>query len=197
MSEPAEPGSWLGMIWAQDAEGGIGRGGELPWHLPADLAHFRATTSGAPVIMGRLQWESLPERFRPLPGRRNIVLSRDPAHAAAGAETVGSLADALAAVAGQRAWIVGGGQIYRLAMDHADELVVTEIDGTFDADVFAPAIGPEWRLVERAPATGWAQDAGGLAYAITRYARLPGQRRPSATSEPGHRSRVPGAPTPS
>lgn len=173
MSAPAESGSGLGMIWAQDAEGGIGRGGELPWHLPADLAHFRATTSGAPVIMGRLQWESLPERFRPLPGRRNIVLSRDPAYAAAGAETVASLTEALAAVAGQRAWVVGGGQIYRLAMDRADELVVTEIDATFEADVFAPAIGPEWRRADREPRTGWTRDAGGLAYAITRYVRVP------------------------
>ncbi|OOL28231.1 dihydrofolate reductase, partial [Rhodococcus rhodochrous] len=74
------------LIWAQDRDGGIGRDGAIPWRIPEDMAHFRAATTGRPVIMGRLTWESLPPRFRPLPGRRNIVVTRDPAWSDAGAE---------------------------------------------------------------------------------------------------------------
>ncbi|MGO1317941.1 MAG: dihydrofolate reductase, partial [Cellulomonadaceae bacterium] len=141
MSTPGRPaGSWLGMIWAQDEVRGIGRDGALPWHLPEDLAHFKATTLGVPVIMGRLQWESLPEQVRPLPGRRNIVLTRNPGYRAEGAEVVTSLPAALAAVAGQRAWVIGGGQVYRLALPHADEIVLTEVEGTHGADVHAPTL---------------------------------------------------------
>ncbi|WP_425280681.1 dihydrofolate reductase [Leucobacter insecticola] len=81
----------LGMIWAQSRNGAIGRDGDMSWHLPEDLAHFKRVTLGAPVIMGRRTWESLPERFRPLPGRANIVVSRDPAYRADGATVVSSL----------------------------------------------------------------------------------------------------------
>ena len=87
---PSRPG--VALIWAQDERGVIGRDGALPWHLPEDLAHFRALTRGATVLMGRATWESLPERFRPLPGRRNVVLSRQAGYVASGAEVRGSLA---------------------------------------------------------------------------------------------------------
>lgn len=160
------------MIWAQDAGRGIGREGDLPWHLPEDLAFFRDSTRGHAVVMGRAQWESLPDRVRPLPGRRNIVLSRDPGYDAPGAETAASLADALARVSGERAWIIGGGQVYAQAIDAADELVVTMIDGRFDADVHAPEIDPaDWQPTSREPSEGWLTGANGMRYAIVRYER--------------------------
>lgn len=156
------------MIWAQARGGVIGRENTLPWHLPEDMAHFKATTAGHPVIMGRKQWESLPERFRPLPGRRNVVLTRDGAYDAPGAEVLTSLPAALALLDGQEAWICGGGQIYTQAMDAADVLVVTDIDLDVDGDVFAPPIGPQWSVVED---DGWLTSRTGTRYRIRRYQR--------------------------
>lgn len=158
----------LGMIWAQANGGVIGRDNDLPWHLPEDLAHFRQTTRGHPVIMGRKQWESLPQRFRPLPGRRNIVLTRNPGYEAPGAEVVPSLPAAVALVDGADAWICGGGQVYRQGMDLADVLVVTEIDLDVDGDVFAPQITPPWRAVD---VGAWQQSRTGLRFRILRYER--------------------------
>src|SRR5690625_3654984 len=131
------------MIWAQAKGGVIGRDNDLPWHLPEDLAHFRQTTRGHPVIMGRKQWESLPERFRPLPGRRNIVLTRNESYEASVAEVVPSLPAALALVEGADAWICGGGEVYRQGMDGAELLVVTESELDVDGDGFAQQI-TEW-----------------------------------------------------
>src|SRR5690625_555131 len=136
-------GMTLGMIWAQARGRVIGKDNDLPWHLPEDLRHFRHTTAGDAVVMGRRQWESLPERIRPLPGRRNIVLSRNPVYEAPGAELVDCLADALDLVAGQDAWICGGAQVYEEAIEYADVLVVTEIDHDVDGDRHGPVIGPQ------------------------------------------------------
>jgi dihydrofolate reductase len=121
----------------------IGRGNALPWHLPEDLKHFRATTLGAPVIMGRRTWDSLPPRFRPLPGRLNIVVTRDRAWQAEGAVAVAGLDEALAAAGdAPRAFVIGGGELYRSALAHADELFLTELElDVPDADVFFP----DWR----------------------------------------------------
>lgn len=167
----SERGPGLGMIWAQDAAGGIGLDGDMPWHLPEDMAHFRQSTRGCPVLMGRIQWESLDDRFRPLPGRQNIVLTRDKDYAAPGARVVTDVAQALALVSEQWAWVIGGGQIYRQAMEFADELLITTIDCTYETDVSAPEIGPEWHVAERSPAAGWTEAASGVRFAITRYVR--------------------------
>lgn len=176
-------GGRVGMIWAQDRVRGIGRDGNLPWHLPEDLAHFRDTTRGSPVIMGRVQWESLPERFRPLPGRENIVLTRDAAYEAPDAQVVSSLDDALRSVAGRDVWIIGGGQVYELAMSHADFLVVTAVDLESGADTFAPRIDPaSWLEVSREPEAGWTTAANGLRFAISRYERA-GASAASSISE--------------
>ncbi|MCS3427841.1 dihydrofolate reductase [Leucobacter aridicollis] len=159
----------LGMIWAEARGGAIGRDGTMPWHLPEDLAHFKRVTLGAPVIMGRRTWESLPERFRPLPGRENVVVSRDPDLVIDGARTATSIAEAIRIAGGDRAWIMGGGQLYRDAMPLAHELVVTRIDMDVpDADTFAPNIGDDWTLAD-----GGAQlvAANGLGYRFERYER--------------------------
>lgn len=161
-ADPAgRPRAVLGMIWAQARGGVIGAGGAMPWHLPEDLAHFRATTAGHPVIMGRATWDSLPRRFRPLPGRRNIVVTRDPRWSADGAQACGTpdeaVRAALDAAPSGEIWVTGGSQIYRSLLAHADLCVVTDIDTEVAGDAFAPAIDPdvweqdpsEWQVSER------------------------------------------------
>ena len=165
----------LALIWAQAraADGGpdvIGRDGGLPWHLPEDLAHFRALTADRPVIMGRATWESLPPRFRPLPGRRNLVLTRRPERAAVGATVVPDVVAALALAGDGQAWVIGGAQVYAATIGLADRLEVTEIDLTVDGAARAPAIGPDWRAAPDA-AAGWRTSAGGLRYRFVSYQR--------------------------
>lgn len=158
----------LGLVWAQARNGVIGKDGVLPWHLPEDLAHFKRTTLGAPVIMGRRTWESLPPRFRPLPGRRNVVITRDPAWQAAGADRAASLDEAVALCAGAPvAWVTGGAEIFRLAIPRAHVAVVTEIDADFEGDVHAPGLGAGWRETARERHVS----AGGIGYSFVTYER--------------------------
>lgn len=162
----------VGMIWAEARGGAIGRNGDMPWHLPEDLAHFKQVTLGAPVLMGRRTWESLPERFRPLPGRENIVVTRDADYVALGAAVRSSLEEALHLADNTEAeivWIMGGGEMYRAALPFADELVVTKIAlDVPDADTFAPVIGAEWQLVDPGlPAVS----GTGLGYRFERWGR--------------------------
>ena len=165
MSEP------VSLIWAQARGGAIGVGGRLPWRLPEDLALFRELTTGSTVVMGRRTWESLPERFRPLPGRTNVVLTHDPAWAADGAQRAGSVAEALALALPGPLWVIGGGAVYAEFLPHAERLVVTDVDLEVDADTWAPPIGPGWQRVRREPADGWSTSSTGLRYAVSTYAR--------------------------
>ena len=128
----------LTLVVAKARNGTIGRHNALPWHLPDDLAHFKRTTMGAPIIMGRKTWESI---GRPLPGRRNIVVTRNRGYTATGADVVQSLDDALALAsdAGQ-IFIIGGAQLYAAAMPRAHRILLTEIDADFDGDTFMPAL---------------------------------------------------------
>lgn len=129
----------LALIAAVARNGVIGNGGAIPWRLPEDLQHLRRVTMGCPVIMGRRTWDSLPERFRPLPGRRNIVVTRDTRWRAEGAEAMHSLDEALALAAGaDRVFVIGGSELYAAALAHADEIVLTEIGRDFDGDVRFP-----------------------------------------------------------
>ena len=129
----------ISLIAAVARQGAIGRDNQLLWRLPEDMARFKALTSGHPVIMGRKTWDSLPERFKPLPGRRNLVLSHK-ALQLEGAEVFGSLDAALQACAGApRVYVIGGAEIYTAAISRADRLELTEIDADFDADSFFPA----------------------------------------------------------
>jgi dihydrofolate reductase len=130
----------LSLIAAVSRNRAIGKGNALLWHEPEDQKHFRRVTMGCPVIMGRKTWDSLPARFRPLPGRRNIVVTRNALWHADGAEPVASIDAALALLAGTaKAFVIGGAEVYALALPLADELVLTEIDADIDGDVFFPA----------------------------------------------------------
>lgn len=133
----------LVLVAARAKNGVIGDGEKMPWHLPEDLAHFRRATQGCPVIMGRRTWESLPARFRPLPGRRNIVVTRNAGWRADGAETAASPEAALALAAdAPRVCVIGGAALYAAALPLADTLLLTEIDRDFTGSVRFPAVDP-------------------------------------------------------
>lgn len=161
----------LVLIAGVARNGVIGRDGGLPWHLPEDLRHFKRQTLGWPVIMGRRTWDSLPPAFRPLPGRRNLVVTRQADWRAEGAEPAPSLASALDRLqCSERAFVIGGAQLYAEALAHADELLLTEID----ADVEGDAFFPPWdrrAFVERSRETHRA--AAGWVYAFVHYVRRP------------------------
>lgn len=159
----------VGLIWAQTVDGVIGAGNTIPWRLPEDVAHFKATTLGHPVVMGRRTWDSLPPRFRPLPGRRNVVVTRDPQWTAEGADRAGSVAEALELTAeSPETWVIGGGEIYRAALAYATTLSVTEVETEVDGDTFAPTPDPRWRVAEDG---GWLPSTTGLRYRIRRFTR--------------------------
>ena len=160
----------VALIWAQARGGVIGADGGIPWRLPEDSRRFRRLTMSGDVVMGRKTWDSLPERFRPLPGRRNIVVTRHDGWHADGAERAESVGDALALVKGD-AWVIGGGQVYAAAMSHAEVLEVTEIDVDATGDTFAPPIGDEWMLASTEPSAGWADSESGLRYRFLTYRR--------------------------
>ncbi|HNU10381.1 MAG TPA: dihydrofolate reductase [Rubrivivax sp.] len=130
----------LVLLAAVARNGVIGRAQGMPWHLPEDLRRFRERTMDAPVLMGRATWDSLPPRFRPLPGRRNLVLSHQDGWHADGAERVATIDEALALVAGAaQLFVIGGAQVYALTLPRAQELWLTEIDRDFEGDAFFPA----------------------------------------------------------
>ena len=164
----------LSLIAAVANHGVIGREldgvGTLPWHLPEDLKHFRAITTGKPVIMGRKTWESLPEKFRPLPGRLNIVISRSPSYLAPGATVTDSVGRALKACGGaEEAFVIGGAELYRQAIGDATQLILTEIDlDVADGDAFFPPIDVDrWQEKSRSSHVA----ANGLNYAFVIYGR--------------------------
>lgn len=163
----------VGMVWAQAHDGVIGADGGLPWHLPEDLALFRRLTLGSTVVMGRRTWESLPDRFRPLPGRTNVVLTSDRNWSAEGARRAGSVDDVLAehGTRNDAVWVIGGGAVYAAFLPHADRLVVTHVDLLVEGDTWAPALGADWRQVARTPQEAWSTSSSGLRYAVSEYAR--------------------------
>jgi len=128
-------------IVAAVARGGvIGRSGSIPWRIPEDSRRFRDLTMGHAVVMGRRTWDSLPERFRPLPGRRNVVVTRNSDWYCEGAERAASLGDALERLGDEaQVFVIGGSELYADALPLADELQLTEIDADFEGDVFFPS----------------------------------------------------------
>jgi dihydrofolate reductase len=161
----------VGLVWAQSTSGVIGRGGDIPWRVPEDLARFKQVTLGHTVVMGRRTWDSLPAAVRPLPGRRNVVLSRQSDFAAEGAEVVDSLEAALAISGAEpETWVIGGAQIYLLGLPRATRCEVTEVDIDLprdDEDAVAPVLDESW-LGE----TGeWLVSRSGLRYRFHTYRR--------------------------
>jgi dihydrofolate reductase len=152
------------------ARGGvIGRDGGIPWRIPEDMQRFRSLTMGHPVVMGRRTWESLPDRFRPLPGRGNVVVTRNPDWSAQGADRAGSVEEALELLGSEpRVFVIGGGEIYAAALPLADELVLTEIDADVEGDTTFPSWDRgEFDEVERHEHV--AED--GTPFAFVRYER--------------------------
>jgi dihydrofolate reductase len=141
------------MIWAQTPDRVIGADGSMPWHLPEDLAHFKELTLGHPVIMGRRTWDSFPERFRPLPGRTNIVMSRRQQSAGAmreaGAVVVPGFREALEAAAESDGldlvWVIGGAMLYEQALDVATLAEITVIETDVPGDTYAPELDGRWK----------------------------------------------------
>ena len=160
----------LSLIAGVARNGVIGRDNRLLWQLPEDMKHFRATTMGAPVIMGRKTWDSLPPRFRPLPGRSNIVVTRQPDWKENGVQRSPSLREALQ-IAEQSnpatVWVIGGAQLYALAEPLASTAVVTEIDRDFEGNAFAPTLGPAWKETARERHIA----ASGLPFSFVTYTR--------------------------
>ncbi len=164
----------INLIWAQSHHRVIGLNGTMPWRLPEDLAHLKRTTLGSPVIMGRKTWDSIPPKFRPLPGRTNIVLTRQADWQEDGAQRVTDLQDGLQfcqqiAPAPEAVWVIGGAQIYAQALPLAHRLVITEIDASFEGDAFAPVLDTSWRETARESHTS----ATGLAYSFVTYLKHP------------------------
>lgn len=151
----------LHLIYAQAHDRVIGKDNALPWHLPEDLAHFKTLTLGCPVIMGRKTWDSLPPRFRPLPGRQNWVVTRQSDWYAQGARKATSLDDALQQCQGHaNVWVIGGAQMYALALPKAHSVEVTEIDLRVDGDAFAPPLPAPWHIAKESAHTS----VTGIAY---------------------------------
>ena len=164
----------INLIWAQAHQRVIGKEGKMPWHLPEDLAHFKRTTLGAPVIMGRKTWDSLPPKFRPLPGRMNLVISSDATTrenlSQIGALPAKNLLDALSICEQAQhleAWVIGGAQIYAQALPLAHKLVVTEIDAEYAGDAFAPLLDTSWVVASRENMTA----ANGIKLSFVTYQR--------------------------
>jgi dihydrofolate reductase len=141
----------ISLIAALAKNRAIGKDNQLLWHLPEDMRHFRETTRGKTVIMGRKTWESLPAAFRPLPGRRNIVVTRDRHYLAEGATLAHTLAEAIAAAGNDdETFIIGGAELYRQALPLAQRLYLTEISQAYEGDVFFPVLpAAEWQEVSR------------------------------------------------
>ena len=159
----------LALIAACARGGVIGLENRLPWHLPEDMKFFRETTRGKPVIMGRKTWESLPDAFRPLPGRLNIVVSRNPDFHATGGTVVANLEAALAAAGdADIAFVIGGAELYRLTLPLADRLLLTEIDRDYAGDAFFPDFDRcVWREASRQSQVA----ESGLPFAFVSYER--------------------------
>ena len=152
------------------AHGGvIGRDNTIPWRIPEDARRFRELTTGHPVVMGRRTWESLPERFRPLPDRRNVVVTRDPEWSSEGAERAGSVDEALLLLEDEpEVFVIGGAEIYRAALPRADELLLTEVDAEIDGDTRFPGFNPsEFEETSRESHVS----ETGLAFSFVTYAR--------------------------
>lgn len=180
--ELADTVTGVGLVWAQTSGGVIGKDGDMPWDLPEDMKHFTRLTVGHPVIMGRKTWLSFPDKYRPLPGRTNIVITRQKnwgeSPEAEGAVVVPSLDDALLESqfvdGGETVWILGGGEVFRQSTELANVAVVTTIDVEADGDTYAPELDETWEAAAAVPPDGWLTAANGTRYRFTKWVRTQG-----------------------
>ena len=179
----------VGLIWAQAEGGVIGRDGGMPWHVPEDLAHFKQITVGSPVVMGRGTWDSLDPRYKPLPGRRNIVITRQKDWATEGAQRAGSVDEALELAGADHPewiWVIGGGAIFALTIADADRIEVTELVHPVGFavradDVRAPAIDHSlFTLSSADPIESEHTSRSGIGYRFLRYERAASGRDSAA-----------------
>ncbi|MCQ9164558.1 dihydrofolate reductase [Arthrobacter sp. STN4] len=169
----------IGMIWAQTNQGVIGADGGMPWHLPEDLAHFKRVTSGHPVVMGRKTWDSFPAKYRPLPGRTNIVVTRQEGWGstpgAGGAVVLDSVEHALVEAqlspGGNEVWVIGGAQVFGELLEDCNVAVITVINTDVPGDTQAPVLGAEWSFRGATPGEGWNTAKNGTEYRFTLWAR--------------------------
>jgi dihydrofolate reductase len=161
----------VALVAAVARGGVIGRDSGIPWRLPEDMRRFRTLTMGHPVVMGRRTWESLPDQFRPLPGRGNVVVTRNSDWSAQGADRAGSIEDALRLLEGEATvFVIGGGEIYAAALPSADELLLTEIDAEIEGDTYFPNWNPD-DFEEVARERHVSSD--GVGYSFVTYERRP------------------------
>jgi len=161
----------VALVAAVARGGVIGRDSGIPWRLPEDMQRFRTLTMGHPVVMGRRTWESLPDQFRPLPGRGNVVVTRNSDWSAQGADRAGSIEDALRLLEGEgTVFVIGGGEIYAAALPSADELLLTEIDAEIEGDTYFPNWDPD-DFEEVARERHVSSD--GVGYSFVTYERRP------------------------
>jgi len=161
----------ISLIWAEASDRIIGSGGTIPWRLPEEQQHFKQLTMGATVVMGRGTWESLPASVRPLPGRRNIVITRQASYDAPGAETVSSLDEAFARAADDEVWVIGGAEIYAQALPYADRVVRTRVHLEVEGDFRAPVLDSAWTMVDRDPQSGLHKSETGVEYCVATLVR--------------------------
>ena len=171
----------MSLVAAVARGGVIGRDGGIPWRLPEDIAHFKELTTGHAVVMGRRTWDSLSDRFRPLPGRRNVVVTRNVDWSGYGAERAGSVEEALELLRDEgRVFVIGGAEIYAAALPHADELVLTELELDVEGDTFFP----EWDRAAFEEASREARVAAdGTRFAFVTYRRSDAARQLAALAE--------------
>ncbi len=162
---PVGERSEIGLVWAQSSDGVIGVDGDLPWHVPEDMARFREVTDRAIVVMGHTTWRSLPARFRPLPGRVNVVLSREAGLRLAGATVVDGVEATLELVAHADlpVWVIGGGQVYAAFVPYATRAEVTQVAVELGSGTRAPTLGEGWSVTGGAEG-GWQTSSAGVRY---------------------------------
>lgn len=172
----------IGMVWAQSLDGVIGLDGDMPWHVPEDLKHFKQVTTGEVLVMGRKTWSSFPEKFRPLPDRTSIVVSQqfakdpsddklqqDPVHVvsdlAQGLELAGELKT------GPMIWVIGGGSLYDQALEVATVVERSLFNIHVDGDTYAPKLDASWKLTNQDPTEGWHTSKSSVQYRFERWER--------------------------
>jgi dihydrofolate reductase len=157
-----QPNTVLSLIVAMTPDRVIGRDNNLPWRLPSDMRRFKDITNGHPVIMGRKTWESIPDKFRPLPGRTNIVVTRKPRYQTGNALVVNSLLEAkivaMHSLGSEEFFVIGGGELYREAIHFAQRLYVTKVHAAIDGDAFFPELNGEWKCTNALKTWRWLKD---------------------------------------